>query len=132
MIPPHMSIRGAMGRRQRAFTMMEMVAVMAVIAILATLAVPSYLERIVRDQIKSALPLADIAKTEAILLVGSNVAETMPPVMQYFQEQCKTGGSLIVVDPRANHGRLSKIKRRSLNRFDLSGRNEPRIHRDEL
>jgi len=42
--------------------MMEMVAVMAVIAILATLAVPSYLERIVRDQIKSALPLADIAK----------------------------------------------------------------------
>ena len=51
-----------MGTRQRAFTMMEMVAVMAVIAILATLAVPSYLERIVRDQIKSALPLADIAK----------------------------------------------------------------------
>ena len=51
-----------MGTRERAFTMMEMVAVMAVIAILATLAVPSYLERIVRDQIKSALPLADIAK----------------------------------------------------------------------
>lgn len=32
------------------------------IAILATLAVPSYLERIVRDQIKESLPLADIAK----------------------------------------------------------------------
>lgn len=46
-------------------------------------------------------PLADIAKTEAILLVGSNVAETMPPVMQYFDEQRKGGGSLIVVDPRA-------------------------------
>jgi len=42
--------------------MMEMLAVIAVIAILATLAVPSYLERIVRDQIKAALPLADIAK----------------------------------------------------------------------
>lgn len=42
--------------------MMEMLAVIAVIAILATLAVPSYLERIVRDQIKSAMPLADIAK----------------------------------------------------------------------
>lgn len=42
--------------------MMEMMAVIAVIAILATLAVPSYLERIVRDQIKESLPLADIAK----------------------------------------------------------------------
>lgn len=51
-----------MTTRQRAFTMMEMLAVIAVIAILATLAVPSYLERIVRDQIKSAMPLADIAK----------------------------------------------------------------------
>jgi type IV pilus assembly protein PilA len=47
---------------QRGFTMMEMMAVIAVIAILATLAVPSYLERIVRDQIKASLPLADIAK----------------------------------------------------------------------
>ena len=42
--------------------MMEMMAVIAVIAILATLAVPSYLERIVRDQIRESLPLADIAK----------------------------------------------------------------------
>jgi type IV pilus assembly protein PilA len=46
----------------RGFSMMEMMAVIAVIAILATLAVPSYLERIVRDQIKESLPLADIAK----------------------------------------------------------------------
>jgi assimilatory nitrate reductase catalytic subunit len=45
-------------------------------------------------------PLADIAGAETILLVGSNLAETMPPVMQYFVEQKKRGGSLIVVDPR--------------------------------
>jgi assimilatory nitrate reductase catalytic subunit len=45
-------------------------------------------------------PLADIAHAETILLVGSNLAETMPPVMQYFEEQKKRGGSLIVVDPR--------------------------------
>jgi type IV pilus assembly protein PilA len=51
-----------MRTRQRAFSMMEMMAVIAVIAILATLAVPSYLERIVRDQIRESLPLADIAK----------------------------------------------------------------------
>ncbi len=46
-------------------------------------------------------PLADIPHAQTILLVGSNVAETMPPVMQYFQTQAKNGGSLIVVDPRA-------------------------------
>ncbi|HEX4807555.1 MAG TPA: molybdopterin oxidoreductase family protein [Bryobacteraceae bacterium] len=45
-------------------------------------------------------PLSDIAHAETILLVGSNVAETMPPIMQYFQAQIRNGGSLIVVDPR--------------------------------
>ncbi|HET7097710.1 MAG TPA: pilin [Casimicrobiaceae bacterium] len=52
----------SISRRRGGFTMMEMVAVIAVIAILATLAVPSYLERIVRDQIRESLPLADVAK----------------------------------------------------------------------
>jgi assimilatory nitrate reductase catalytic subunit len=45
-------------------------------------------------------PLADIPQAEAILLVGSNMAETMPPIMQYFQEQARLGGTLIVADPR--------------------------------
>ena len=45
-------------------------------------------------------PLEDIPGAEVILLVGSNVAETMPPVMQYFDEQKRRGGKLIVVDPR--------------------------------
>jgi assimilatory nitrate reductase catalytic subunit len=45
-------------------------------------------------------PLADIPHAATILLVGSNLAETMPPVMQYFQRQARNGGSLIVVDPR--------------------------------
>src|SRR4051812_17361530 len=45
-------------------------------------------------------PLADIAKADTVLLVGSNLAETMPPVMQYFQAQRENGGQLIVVDPR--------------------------------
>ncbi len=46
-------------------------------------------------------PLADIPQAQTILLVGSNLAETMPPVMQYFHEQKRRGGALIVVDPRA-------------------------------
>jgi len=45
-------------------------------------------------------PLADIAHARAILLVGSNLAETMPPVMRYFEAQQVNGGKLIVVDPR--------------------------------
>ena len=48
--------------RRRGFTMLETMAVVAVIAILATLSLPSYFDRIVRDQVKAALPLADIAK----------------------------------------------------------------------
>jgi assimilatory nitrate reductase catalytic subunit len=45
-------------------------------------------------------PVEDIARADAILLVGSNAAETMPPLMQYFQAQHDAGGQLIVIDPR--------------------------------
>ena len=47
---------------QRGFTLIEMMAVLAIIAILALMAVPSYMDRTVRQQIEAALPLADIAK----------------------------------------------------------------------
>lgn len=47
-------------------------------------------------------PLEDIPRAQVIMLVGSNVAETMPPVMQYFEAQRDNGGKLIVVDPRAS------------------------------
>ena len=46
-------------------------------------------------------PLEDIPRAETILLVGSNVAETMPPIMQYVQAQREGGGHLIVADPRS-------------------------------
>jgi assimilatory nitrate reductase catalytic subunit len=46
-------------------------------------------------------PLADIPGAETILLVGANVVETMPPIMQYFEAQRRRGGNLIVADPRA-------------------------------
>jgi assimilatory nitrate reductase catalytic subunit len=45
-------------------------------------------------------PVSDIARADAILLVGANVGETMPPIMQYFEAQRRAGGQLIVVDPR--------------------------------
>ena len=45
-------------------------------------------------------PLADIPHADLVLLVGSNVAETMPPIMRYFEAQQTNGGKLVVVDPR--------------------------------
>jgi assimilatory nitrate reductase catalytic subunit len=45
-------------------------------------------------------PLADLAQTDCVLLVGSNVAETMPPFMSHLALQREAGGVQIVVDPR--------------------------------
>jgi assimilatory nitrate reductase catalytic subunit len=45
-------------------------------------------------------PLEDIPHAEVILLVGGNMAETMPPIMRYFEAQQRNGGVLIVADPR--------------------------------
>ncbi|NUR02014.1 MAG: molybdopterin oxidoreductase family protein [Streptomyces sp.] len=45
-------------------------------------------------------PLEDIPKTGCVILVGSNLAETMPPSLRFFNELKENGGTLIVIDPR--------------------------------
>ncbi|MFS8199569.1 molybdopterin oxidoreductase family protein [Streptomyces sp. CWNU-52B] len=45
-------------------------------------------------------PLEDIPKTGCVILVGSNLAETMPPALRYLTELRENGGTLIVIDPR--------------------------------
>ena len=45
-------------------------------------------------------PLSDIARTKALLLVGGNPAETMPPAMQFFDAGRADGAVHMVVDPR--------------------------------
>ncbi|MEU0059720.1 molybdopterin oxidoreductase family protein [Streptomyces sp. NPDC006334] len=45
-------------------------------------------------------PLEDIPRTGCVILVGSNLAETMPPALRFFRELRENGGTLIVVDPR--------------------------------
>lgn len=47
-------------------------------------------------------PLEDIPLAQVILLIGSNIAETMPPMMQYLEAQRSNGGKLIVIDPRVS------------------------------
>jgi assimilatory nitrate reductase catalytic subunit len=46
-------------------------------------------------------PLADLGTADTLMLVGANVAETMPPLGRYLTEQRQRGGTLIVIDPRA-------------------------------
>src|SRR5690349_8438169 len=45
-------------------------------------------------------PVEDIAGSDLLLLAGGNPAETMPPLLQYFEAQRASGGRTIVVDPR--------------------------------
>lgn len=45
-------------------------------------------------------PVGDIADAGAILLVGANVADTLPPILQWFDRQRANGGRLVVADPR--------------------------------
>jgi assimilatory nitrate reductase catalytic subunit len=45
-------------------------------------------------------PLSDIPGADVILIAGGNPAETMPPLMQYFEQQRSRGGRFIVADPR--------------------------------
>ncbi|GGQ15108.1 molybdopterin oxidoreductase family protein [Streptomyces roseolilacinus] len=45
-------------------------------------------------------PLEDLPRTGCVILVGSNLAETMPPALRYLTELRENGGRLVVVDPR--------------------------------
>ncbi|MFE6408011.1 molybdopterin oxidoreductase family protein [Streptomyces sp. NPDC057837] len=45
-------------------------------------------------------PLEDIPRSGCVILVGSNLAETMPPSLRFFTELKENGGTLIVIDPR--------------------------------
>ncbi len=73
-------------RRGHGFTMLELMMVLVVIAILALIALPSYVDRVVRQQIVEALPLADLAKPPVELawrlgtpLPRDNAAAGLPP-----------------------------------------------------
>jgi assimilatory nitrate reductase catalytic subunit len=46
-------------------------------------------------------PLADLAEADAVLLVGSNPADTMPPAMQFLETGRSRGARHVVIDPRS-------------------------------
>ena len=45
-------------------------------------------------------PLADIEQTDVLVLVGSNMAETMPPAARHLERLRARGGTVVVIDPR--------------------------------
>ncbi|WP_240340551.1 molybdopterin oxidoreductase family protein [Nocardioides sp. SYSU D00038] len=45
-------------------------------------------------------PLADVERADVVVLVGSNLAETMPPAARHLDRLRERGGRVIVVDPR--------------------------------
>jgi assimilatory nitrate reductase catalytic subunit len=46
-------------------------------------------------------PLADIEHTDVLVLVGSNLAETMPPAARHLDRLRDNGGHVVVIDPRS-------------------------------
>jgi type IV pilus assembly protein PilA len=114
-----------MRTRNRGFTMLELMAVVAVVAILGMVALPSYLDRIVRDQIRAALPLADIARQPIATswsltqtFPADNAAAGLPPadkiVANYVSAVAVENGAIhITFGNRANKtiaGRLLTLR----------------------
>ncbi len=74
-----------MMKKLSGFTLLEMMAVVAVIAILAAMAVPSYLFKVVREQIEGAITLTEFVKKPIALswlatqnFPADNVAAGLP------------------------------------------------------
>lgn len=101
--------------------MVEMMVVVGVVAILALMALPNYSERIIRDQIVEALPLADIAKPPVAIawattqaFPANNSAASMPPPDKIVNNLVSAvhieGGAIhIVFGNRANNVIRGKI-----------------------
>jgi assimilatory nitrate reductase catalytic subunit len=45
-------------------------------------------------------PLADVERTDVLVLVGSNIAETAPPAARHLTRVRENGGHVVVIDPR--------------------------------
>jgi len=106
---------------RRGFTLIEMMVVLAVIAILALMAVPTYQDKLVRDQVAEALPLADLVKAPvaaswALLRTfpADNAAAALPPpekiVSNLVSSVALEGGAIqITFGNRANGAIRGKV-----------------------
>ena len=49
-------------------------------------------------------PLSDMVKSDLIVLFGANIAETLPPVMQFLRGAKDRGAKIVNIDPRVTPG----------------------------
>ena len=108
-------------KRREGFTLIEMIVVLAIIAILALMLVPTYQDKLIRDQIAEALPLADLAKKRveaawsgAQAFPRDNKAAGLPPaeriVSNYIRETAVQDGAIhITFGNSANAQIVGKI-----------------------
>jgi type IV pilus assembly protein PilA len=110
-----------MRRRNRGFTLVEIMVALGVVAVLALMAMPSYMEKIIRDQIIEALPLADLAKAPVaaawaagVPLPDSNEAAGLPAADKIVSNlvsstQVQSGAIHITFGNRANSALRGKV-----------------------
>ena len=103
------------------FTLIEMMVVLAVIAILALMAFPTYQDKLVRDQVNEALPLADVAKAPVAaswmllkVFPPDNATAALPPpekiVSNLVSAVAVEGGAIhITFGNRANGALRGKV-----------------------
>jgi type IV pilus assembly protein PilA len=110
-----------MPRRNPGFTLVEIMVALGVVAVLALMAMPSYIEKIIRDQIIEALPLADLAKAPVaaawaagVPLPDNNEAAGLPAadkiVSNLVSSTLVQGGAIhITFGNRANSALRGKV-----------------------
>ncbi len=105
-------------RSATGYTLIEVAVVLGILAILALMSLPSYLDRIVRQQIEAALPLADYAKkpvadfwSATLSFPADNAAVQLPAadkiVSNYIQSLTVEDGAIHLVFGNRAHGALT-------------------------
>jgi type IV pilus assembly protein PilA len=103
------------------FTLLELMMAVAVLAILAMIALPSFRDRIVRQQVQEALPLVDFARqaisaqyTATAKLPADNAAAGLPPpdriVSKYIASVVVKDGALVLTFGQQVSGLLAGKK----------------------
>jgi type IV pilus assembly protein PilA len=109
--------RTASAGRVAGLTMIEVLVVIGIVAILSLMAIPGLQERIVREQVTSALPLADIAKppiaaawATAQVFPADNAAAGLPVadkiVSNYVSSVAVEGGAIHMIFGNSASGAL--------------------------
>ncbi len=103
--------------QRRGFTLIELLAVLAVAAILMMIALPTYLDRLVREQVAEALALAELAKVplQAAWRAGQplpadNEAAGLPPADKIVNQRVHS----VALENGAIHIRFGNRAHRAL------------------